>query len=67
EKSSKIIVDSKAGNVLYLPLDKLAASQANIPLSPLNNQGTDSTNNEVNELLDARNYIRPTYDSQGRK
>lgn len=25
-KSSKVIVDSKAGNVLYLPLDKLAAS-----------------------------------------
>lgn len=67
EKSSKIIVDSKAGNVLYLPLDKLAASQANIPLNSLNNQGTDTTNNEVNELLDGRNYIRPTYDSQGRK
>lgn len=66
EKSSKIIVDSKAGNVLYLPLDKLAASQPNIPLNPLNNQGNEANNNDGNELLDGRNYIRPTYDSQGR-
>ena len=27
-KSSKIIVDSKSGNVLYLPLDKLLQNQS---------------------------------------
>ncbi len=60
-QSSKIIVDGKAGNLLYLPLDKLASnlsesnqSKKTAALNQLANQQDDNT------LLDGRSVTRPT-------
>lgn len=67
-KSSKIIVDNKAGNVLYLPLDKLSAT---VPAASASQVGkalktTDSGSENVNDELAAdRNTIRQIY-RQGR-
>lgn len=66
-KSSTIIVDSKAGNLLYLPLDKLLGNQY-VPqsenLKAIKN-GTNVSNEEDNLILSGRDLTRPTY-SQGR-
>jgi membrane protease subunit HflK len=66
-KSSKIIVDGKAGNLLYLPLDKLLANQSD---SQLNNskdkKGDSAENSDDNSVsLAGRDLTRPTY-RQGR-
>lgn len=66
-KSSTIIVDSKAGNLLYLPLDKLLGNRY-VPqsenLKTIKN-GTNVSNEEDNLILSGRDLTRPTY-SQGR-
>ena len=65
--TSKIIVEGKAGNLLYLPLDKLAINQ---PDSQSDNakvkKGEAADNNdEENGTLVGRDLTRPTY-RQGR-
>ncbi len=62
-QSSKIVVDGKAGNLLYLPLDKLALSSSS-PTPPKeaiasNNQVT-SQGADSNGLFDGREITRPT-------
>lgn len=62
-KSSKIIVDGKAGNMLYLPLDKLMG--ASLPSSVVSGHtaNTDilaSQDVNSNTLFDGRNIVRPT-------
>lgn len=61
-RSSKIIVDGKAGNVLYLPLDKLASSLPTPPVTGASQASTDALT--VSELDNhagvIRNTIRPT-------
>ena len=64
-KSTKIVVDSKASNVLYLPLEKLIGSKSNekLNLSKDNfssNRSLSHKEREDNALLDGRNTIRPT-------
>lgn len=59
--SSKIIVDAKAGNVLYLPLDKLALNlpapnQTNINS---NNVGNVEESTSPGTSFDGRNIVRP--------
>lgn len=65
--SSKIIVDGKAGNLLYLPLDKLSMNQGSSPSD--NSKGkkgdTADNNDEDNGTLTGRDLTRPTY-RQGR-
>lgn len=65
-KSTKIIVDSKAGNLLYLPLDKLLPS-AKSPMSNLVNKSSAAVdkNNTDNNLVDTRLTQRQVY-RQGR-
>lgn len=65
--SSKIIVDGKSGNLLYLPLDKLAASQYNPQPdnSMVKKVDTAETNDEDNGTLAGRDLTRPIY-RQGR-
>ncbi|RUQ90771.1 FtsH protease activity modulator HflK [Legionella septentrionalis] len=60
--SSKIIVDGKSGNLLYLPLEKLIGST---PTLNINKQemakNTDVTNATDDEaLFDGRSIVRPT-------
>ncbi len=60
--SSKILVDAKAGNLLYLPLDKLAMHKpmpdlANHPVA--DTSGTDDAA-AVNATFEGRNIVRPT-------
>lgn len=66
-KSTKIIVDSKAGNLLYLPLDKIMGNQLNV--QPGNQKSKTSSSNSGNDedslILAGRDLTRPTY-SQGR-
>ncbi|STY30458.1 protease subunit HflK [Legionella wadsworthii] len=65
-KSSKIIVDSKSGNVLYLPLDKLFDRASNFPQGIAKNgkvQGDEASDAE--NLVDGREFTRPIY-RQGR-
>lgn len=58
-KTSKMLVDSKAGHVIYLPLDKLNATP---PESLLKNNGEASSKQEVESqlLFDGREITRPT-------
>lgn len=63
-KSSKIVVNGKAGNMLYLPLDKL---MANPPLSKLLSENGASAGNHLatpdadgNTMFDGRDIVRPT-------
>ncbi|MCL9683345.1 FtsH protease activity modulator HflK [Legionella maioricensis] len=65
--SSKIIVDGKAGNLLYLPLDKLSMSQygSQPDSSKVKKGGAADSSDEDNEMLIGRNLTRPTY-RQGR-
>lgn len=65
-QSSKIIVDGKAGNLLYLPLDKLGANQYASQLDAGKGKGSVASNNDEDSLMLAgRDLTRPTY-SQGR-
>ena len=62
-KSSKIVVDGKAGNMLYLPLDKLmgTSSQSNLTSGPVS-KGDTLASQDVNSnaLFDGRDIVRPT-------
>lgn len=65
-KTSKIIVDSKAGNVMYLPLDKLAATTTTPPVQTAPKTVDSNDTNDVDSLmLGGRNVTRPVY-NQGR-
>lgn len=62
-KSSKIVVDGKAGNMLYLPLDKLGTSSSLPKLTMEKIAATDNLSNQdadVNTLFDGREIVRPT-------
>ncbi|KTD32693.1 protease subunit HflK [Legionella moravica] len=65
--STKIIVDSKSGNMLYLPLDKIIgnqnATQTNSTKSKIST--VNSANDNDSLILSGRDLTRPTY-SQGR-
>ncbi|MCW8386518.1 FtsH protease activity modulator HflK [Fluoribacter dumoffii] len=64
-KSSKIIVDSKSGNLLYLPLDKLF-EKSSIPMETAKNSKAESDESiEAESLVDGRDLTRPVY-RQGR-
>ena len=67
-QSSKIVVDGKAGNVLYLPLDKLAAVSS--PSTSAKGRSINSDNlvsqaGDNSVLFDGREITRPT-ERQGR-
>lgn len=66
-KSSKIIVDNKSGNLLYLPLDKLFGNKSELKPVNLKNQKNNLSDdsNDDSLMLDGRDLTRPTY-SQGR-
>jgi len=63
-KSSKIVVDGKSGNLLYLPLDKLMSSTSPLALeNPDKSVNSDNTNNQdkdSNMFFDGRETSRPT-------
>jgi len=63
-KSSKIIVDGKAGNLLYLPLDKMTTT---LPVTPAlsDKQAEAAMDNKESNLVDGRELIRQTL-RQGR-
>lgn len=65
--TSKIIVDGKAGNLLYLPLDKLALTSpdAKIETPQSMSRVTAAGPQTNNALLDGRQTTRPT-ERQGR-
>ena len=65
--TSKIIVDNKSGNLLYLPLDKLAINHPDTQSdsSKVKKGDTADNNNEDNGTLVGRDLTRPTY-RQGR-
>lgn len=61
-RSSKIVVDGKAGNLLYLPLDKLSASTAEVSQAKDNKDTTVEDNNDTDNLvLSGRDFKRPVY------
>jgi membrane protease subunit HflK len=63
--SSKIIVDGKSGNLLYLPLDKMMSEQNNaLSRSLKKNENNNSSTDENNYSMVGRDLTRPTY-SQG--
>ncbi|WP_133136970.1 FtsH protease activity modulator HflK [Legionella rowbothamii] len=66
-KSSKIIVDSKAGNLLYLPLDKLAKSQPehSPSVGKHRSKAERGTSAESGNLIDGRMLTRPVYNQGG--
>ncbi|MCH9756561.1 MAG: FtsH protease activity modulator HflK [Gammaproteobacteria bacterium] len=61
-RSSTIVVDGKAGNLLYLPLDKLGGANrpANIEETMVLNQHVPSNNATGSGVLDGRQTTRPT-------
>jgi membrane protease subunit HflK len=62
-KSSKILVDGKAGNLIYLPLDKLIAPtpESLITKIKIGNNGHSATQDENgNMTFDGREITRPT-------
>ncbi|TAL60829.1 MAG: FtsH protease activity modulator HflK [Legionella sp.] len=65
-KSSKIIVDGKSGNLLYLPLDKLSTANNSLQLkTPTQEQKSDTDSSDSESLIfSGRNMTRPVY-SQG--
>jgi modulator of FtsH protease HflK len=65
--SSKIIVDGKAGNVMYLPLDKLTVSppKAELSQAELVKREAQLNQQDNNALLDGRAVTRPV-ERQGR-
>lgn len=60
--SSKIIVDGKSGNLLYLPLDKLGQKPYSLPKPPdVKELSLQSANGQdLNDELDNRMTTRPT-------
>lgn len=62
-KSSKIIVDSKSGNLLYLPLDKLFVNHSSsLAIKNAKNSNADNDeNSDIDNLVDGRNLTRPVY------
>lgn len=65
-KSTKIIVDSKSGNLLYLPLDKLFEKSSGFSLETAKNGKADGDETSESEnLVDGREFTRPVY-RQGR-
>jgi modulator of FtsH protease HflK len=66
-QSSTIVVDSKAGNLLYLPLDKLGGT-GSAPLKPeeamalkqQRNNAADSVSSSGSDVADGRQTTRPT-------
>ncbi len=69
-KSSKLIIDGKGTNLLYLPLDKLVATtaaQVKPPLAPVpTNLSTQSNNDALeNAIVSGRLIKRPTYSEGG--
>lgn len=65
-KSSKIIVDNKSSNLLYLPLDKIVKEgSVSIPSKMVNNNNAQTSTSDSETLLSERNFNRPTY-RQGR-
>ncbi len=65
--SSKIIVDSKAGNLLYLPLDKLAVSGVDVDkIKPgVMNNSPIASQQDAHDSFEGRETARPT-ERQGR-
>ncbi len=61
-KSSKIIVEAKAGNVLYLPLDKLVSNQSDLDASksPSHKAGANDDESALSKSFDGRTIARPT-------
>ena len=67
-RSSKIVVDGKAGNMLYLPLDKLMTTSPQPDLTKnqvVNRDNLANQDGNSNGLFDGRETIRPT-ERQGR-
>ncbi|KTD74402.1 FtsH protease activity modulator HflK [Legionella tucsonensis] len=65
-KSTKIIVDSKTGNLLYLPLDKLFEKYSGFSHEAAKNgKAEDDESSETENLVDGREFTRPIY-RQGR-
>lgn len=62
-QSSKIIVDNKSGNLMYLPLDKLSLNQYPVSSDNVKEKKGNlaDTNDQDNGLLAGREIIRPTY------
>lgn len=63
DQSTKVIVDSKSGNLLYLPLDKLSnnSQEASIDRISPKKATAANDNDEDSLLLAGRDLIRPTY------
>jgi membrane protease subunit HflK len=65
--TTKIIVESKTGNLLSLPLDKMMGTPLSAQTGNLKNKSSNanSGNNEESLILAGRDLTRPTY-NQGR-
>lgn len=64
--TSKVIVDGKSGNMLYLPLDKIIASNKEIVTSSPEMPSQPRSNpNAENSLLPERSAVRRTYENEG--
>lgn len=60
--SSKIIVDGKSGNLMYLPLEKLAMNQSSLPLKKMVQKDDMAENSDSNSLIfSGRDMTRPVY------
>ncbi|MDP3562750.1 MAG: FtsH protease activity modulator HflK [Legionellaceae bacterium] len=64
-KSTKIVVNTKANNMLYLPLDKLVGMhpvELNVTKNEIGmaRQSQSQTERDDNAILDGRNVVRPT-------
>jgi membrane protease subunit HflK len=66
DASTKVIVDNKSGNLLYLPLDKLSLNASTMHTSKLKEKADKIANNNTSDAisLSGRELTRPTY-SQG--
>lgn len=67
-QTSKIIVDNKSNNLMYLPLDKLSQNQSMNSASDSikNNKADIDANNDASGLIDGRELSRSVY-RQGRE
>lgn len=61
-QSTKIIVDSKASNMLYLPIDKLFSRTTLPSAASSDNQASGQSTKDSTNLVDGRTLVRPTYD-----
>lgn len=60
--SSKIIVDGKSGNLMYLPLEKLAMSQSPLRLKKMVQKDDTAENSDSDGLVfSGRDMTRPVY------